>query len=215
MVYSFDDLADDLMRDLDVSRETLDKLQIYGELLIKWQKAKNLVSNATLDDIWCRHFLDSAQLAPLLRGVFGEKQLTMLDIGSGAGFPGLVLGALGVGTAHMVESNGRKCIFMRQVSRETSANAQIHNVRIEEVEPFEVNIITSRACARIAQLLDWATPFLTYGGSQTPEMWLLKGETAEEELTEAQACWSMTVSRFDSQSDSSGVILRLCDIKKK
>jgi len=215
MDYSFDDLADDLIRDFGVSRETLDKLQIYGELLIKWQKAKNLVSNATLDDVWRRHFLDSAQLVPLLQNIFGEKKPTILDIGSGAGFPGLVLGVMGGGTAHMVESNGRKCIFMRQVSRETSVKAQIHNARIEEIKPFQVNIITSRACARVGQLLDWATPFLALDGVRTPEMWLLKGETAEEELTEAQACWSMTVSRFDSHSDPSGVILRLCDIKKK
>ena len=178
---------------------------------MKWQKAKNLVSNSTLEDLWRRHFLDSAQLAPLLRSVYGKKQLTMLDIGSGAGFPGLVLDVMGVGTAHMVESNGRKCIFMGQVSRETGADAQVHNVRVEEIDPFPVDIITSRACARISQLLDWAEPFL----GSSPEMWLLKGQTAESELTEAQACWSMTVSRFDSQSDPSGVILRLCDIKKK
>lgn len=200
-----------LCADLDVSRETSDKLQIYGDLLIKWQKAKNLVSNSTLDDIWRRHFLDSAQMVPHLHDAFGNKKLSILDIGSGAGFPGLVLGAMGVASANMVESNGRKCIFMRQVSRETGADAAIHNVRIEELEPFPIDIITSRACARISQLLDWAEAFLP----QSPEMWLLKGESAEEELTEAQACWSMTVSRFDSLSDPSGVILRLCDIKKK
>lgn len=207
MAYSLEQLC----ADIDVSRETSERLRRYGELLVKWQKAKNLVSNATLDDIWRRHFLDSAQLVPKLHQVFGENQLTILDIGSGAGFPGLVLGAMGLGTAHMVEANGRKCIFMGQVSRETSANAQIHNVRIEDLEPFPVDIITSRACARITQLLDWAGPFL----ENAPEMWLLKGETAEEELTEALACWNMEISRFESLSDPSGVILRLRDIKKK
>jgi len=207
MTYQLSDLA----RDLDVPRETLGKLQMYGDSLVKWQKAKNLVSNTTLDDMWRRHFLDSAQLVPRLREVFGEKRLIMLDIGSGAGFPGLVLDVMGVGISHMVESNGRKCTFMRHVSRETSANAQIHSVRIEEIDPFPVDIITSRACASITQLLDWASPFLEYG----PEMWLLKGETAEEELTQAQACWNMKVSRFDSLSDPTGSILRLRDIKKK
>jgi len=206
-----DYLFSDLSSDLDVSRETLDGLKTYGDLLIKWQKAKNLVSNSTLDDIWRRHFLDSAQLAPLLKKTFGEKSLKILDIGSGAGFPGLVLAVMGLGTAHMVESNGRKCIFMRQVSRETGAKAQIHNIRIEELESFDVDIITSRACARITQLLDWARPFLV----SNPEIWLLKGETAEEELTEARACWSMDVSCFDSLSDPSGVILRLRNINKK
>ena len=206
MIYQLSDLIDDL----GVSRETIDKLQIYGDSLVKWQKAKNLVSNRTLDDMWRRHFLDSAQLAPLFREVFGEKPLTILDVGSGAGFPGLVLDIMGLGTSHMVESNGRKCTFMRHVSRETSATAQIHAVRIEEMTPFPVDVITSRACASVAQLLNWAVPFLEY----SPEIWLLKGETAEEELTQAQACWSMNASRFDSLSDPSGVILRLRSIKK-
>jgi len=206
MSYSFSDLE----RDLDVSRETLDHLKTYGDLLVKWQKAKNLVSNSTLDDIWRRHFLDSAQMVPHLKKVFGDRPLQILDIGSGAGFPGLVLGVMGLGEAHMVESNGRKCVFMRQVSRETGANAHIHNERIEEIPPFPVDIVTSRACARIGQLLEWAAPFL----SPTVEMWLLKGETAEEELTEAQACWNMTVSREKSLTDPTGVILRLRDIKK-
>lgn len=207
MSYSFSNLE----RDIDVSHETLDKIKTYGDLLVKWQKAKNLVSNSTLDDIWRRHFLDSAQMAPLLKERFGEKQIKMLDIGSGAGFPALVLSAMGIGEAHMVESVGRKCIFMRQVSRETSANAQIHNVRIEELEPFDVDIVTSRACARVLQLMNWAKPFL----KKNVEMWLLKGETAEEELTEAQAYWKMDINRFDSLSDPSGVILRLSNIKSQ
>ena len=207
MVYEFSNL----INELDVPRETSDKLQSYGRSLLKWQKAKNLVSNSTLDDMWRRHFLDSAQLAPKLRKVFGERPLTILDIGSGAGFPGLVLGAMGLGIAHLVESNGRKCTFMRHVSRETSAKAQIHGVRIDELTPFPVDVITSRACATVDQLLNWATAFLQY----SPEFWLLKGETAEEELTQAQACWSMKIDRFDSLSDPTGVILRLRSIKKR
>jgi len=207
MAYSFDDLC----RELDVSRETSGKLKNYGELLIKWQKAKNLVSNSTLDDLWRRHFLDSAQMVPLLRDVYGEKKLNILDIGSGAGFPGLVLAIMGVGRAHMVEANGRKCIFMRQVSRETGAEAQIYGDRIENMPTVDVDIITSRACARVPQLLDWAEPFV----KPPTEMWLLKGETAEEELTEAQACWTMKAGRYKSLSDKSGVVLRLYDIKRK
>lgn len=211
MNYSFSDFTQDIDDwDIDVSRETSDKLKIYGDLLVKWQKAKNLVSGNTIDDIWRRHFLDSAQLIPLLRDVFGKKQLSLLDIGSGAGFPGLVLSTMNVATAHMVESVGRKCVFMRQVVRETGADAEIHNVRIEEIDPFSVDIITSRACARILQLINWSEPFLQY----SPEIWLLKGELADEELTEAQAYWKMDIDRFQSQSDPSGVILRLRGIEK-
>lgn len=201
---------DDLAEDIDVSRETLDTLKTYADLLKKWQKAKNLVANSTLDDMWRRHFLDSAQLAPLLKDQFGDRPLTLLDIGSGAGFPGLVLSAMGVATAHMVESNGRKCTFMNQVSRETGANATIHTRRIEEMDVFPVDVVTSRACARVGQLLEWAAPFLSDG----TEMWLLKGEIADEELTEAEACWKMQINRFKSLSDDTGVILRLSSIKR-
>ncbi|WP_417459419.1 16S rRNA (guanine(527)-N(7))-methyltransferase RsmG [Kordiimonas sp.] len=201
---------DDLARDVDVSRETLERLKTYAALLAKWQKAKNLVANSTLDAMWQRHFLDSAQMAPHLRDVFGERKLSMLDIGSGAGFPGLVLAAMEIGHAHMVEANGRKCIFMNQVSRETSAAATIHNERIEAIEPFPVDVVTSRACARVLQLVNWAAPFLGEG----VEMWLLKGEGAEEELTEAQACWKMDINRYQSLSDPAGVILRLSAIQR-
>ncbi|MBL4836978.1 MAG: 16S rRNA (guanine(527)-N(7))-methyltransferase RsmG [Kordiimonadaceae bacterium] len=206
MDYGFSDFE----KDIDVSRETSAHLKTYGDLLVKWQKAKNLIANSTLDDIWHRHFLDSAQLAPHLEACYGKKQLTMLDIGSGAGFPGLVLSAMGVGIAHMVEANGRKCIFMRQVIRETGMNADIHNERIENITPFPVDIITSRACASVSQLIKWAAPFLEF----SPEIWLLKGETAEEELTEAQAYWTMEIDRYPSRTDAKGVILRLKNIKK-
>ncbi|TNE65116.1 MAG: 16S rRNA (guanine(527)-N(7))-methyltransferase RsmG [Alphaproteobacteria bacterium] len=197
--------------DTGVSRETLARLETYAGLLAKWQKAKNLVANSTLDDMWRRHFLDSAQMARHLHSVYGDRKLTMLDIGSGAGFPALVLAVMGVGQAHMVEANGRKCIFMNQVSRETSADATIHNVRIEEIPPFPVDIVTSRACARVLQLMNWAAPFL----GETTEMWLLKGEGADEELTEAASCWKMTVNRYKSLSDTGGVVLRLSGIKKR
>jgi len=201
---------DDLARDIDVSRETLEKLRAHAALLTKWQKSKNLVSNSTIPDMWRRHFLDSAQLAPLLKARFSGKSLAMLDIGSGAGFPGLVLAAMGVGHAHMVEANGRKCSFMNQVVRETVAKATVHNARIEALQVFPVDIITSRACARVSQLIEWAGPFLMPG----TEMWLLKGEAAEEELTEARASWKMQVDRLQSLSDPTGVILRLSSIQR-
>ncbi|MFC3053677.1 16S rRNA (guanine(527)-N(7))-methyltransferase RsmG [Kordiimonas pumila] len=208
MTYSLEELA----QDLNVSRETSVKLQTYADLLIKWQKAKNLVSNSTLDDIWRRHFLDSAQMIPHIQAVFGEKRLSLLDIGSGAGFPGLVLSLAGVAHAHMVESNGRKCIFMRQVVRDTAALAEIHNERIESIGVFPVDIITSRACARVIQLINWSKPFLEASGGKA-EIWLLKGAGADEELTEAKACWKMQVDRYSSLSDPSGVILRLHGIE--
>lgn len=205
-LYGINDFADDI----DVSRETLDKLQNYSSSLVKWQKAKNLVANSTLDDRWRRHFLDSAQLYPLIRRYHPAGPLNILDIGSGAGFPGLVLSIMGLGAVTMVEANGRKCTFMKHVARETFAPVTVLDQRIESVSPQEFDIITSRACAKITQLLDWSGPFIGLNS----EMWLLKGVTAEDELTQAEALWNMTVEQFDSRSSQEGVILRLSGIKK-
>ncbi len=203
--------ATDFARDIDVSRETLDALTLYADQLAKWQKAKNLVANSTLEDRWRRHFLDSAQLYPLIRKYHPKGNLTLLDIGSGAGFPGLVLSIMGLGSVELVESNGRKCVFMNQVARATAAPAKALNERIEALPPRQVDIICSRACAKVVQLLDWSEPFI----SETTEMWLLKGEGAEEELTQAAASWNMSVERFDSLSSSTGTILRLSRIKRR
>jgi 16S rRNA (guanine527-N7)-methyltransferase len=202
--------ADAFLKDTDVSRETLARLEGYVGLLIKWQKAKNLVADSTLSDAWRRHFLDSAQMFPLIQKHVGSRPISFLDIGSGAGFPGLVLSIMGLGNANMVESNGRKCVFMNQVVRETKADATIHNERIENLDTFPVDIIVSRACAKVSQLLEWSERFV---GSAT-ELWLLKGEGAEEELTQAKASWSMQSERFPSVSSSTGVILRLSQIKR-
>lgn len=201
---------EDFAQDIDVSRETLDKLTLYADELAKWQRAKNLVANSTIDDRWRRHLLDSAQLDGLIRKYF-DAPIKMLDIGSGAGFPGLVLAVMGLGSVELVESNGRKCVFMNQIARQTGAPATAINERIEKLSERAVDVVTSRACAKIEQLLIWAEPFL----SPATEMWLLKGEGVEEELTQALASWNMEIERFKSKSSPEGVILRLHAIKKK
>lgn len=200
----------DFAKDIDVSRETLDKLTLYADELAKWQRAKNLVANSTIDDRWRRHLLDSAQLDGLIRQYF-DTPVKMLDIGSGAGFPGLVLSIMGLGPVELIESNGRKCVFMNQIARQTGAAATAINERVEKLAPRPVDVVTSRACAKVEQLLVWAGPFL----SPATEMWLLKGEGVEEELTQALASWNMEIERFKSQSSEEGVILRISAIKKK
>lgn len=203
---------EEFMKDTNVSRETLEKLIYYADALGKWQKAKNLVANSTLDDRWRRHFLDSAQMFSHIQQAFPDnKSITMLDIGSGAGFPGLVLSIMGLGTAHMVESNGRKCVFMNQIVRATAADAVIHNERIENFSIPHVDIIISRACAKVDQLLSWSEPFL----KPPVELWLLKGEGVEEELTKAKSSWNMKAERFESMSSTSGTVLRLYKIEKR
>ena len=184
-----------------VSRETLARLEAYAALLIKWQAKLNLVSSASLDDIWRRHMLDSAQLLSLAPAA----ARTWLDLGSGAGFPGLVLAIMGVAEMHVVESHGRKCAFLEAAARETGTNLVVHNQRIENVEPWIADVVTARALAPLAHLCELAYCFL---GPHSVCLFL-KGQDMENELTEACKYWNMANDRVPSQSDFSGTILRL------
>jgi 16S rRNA (guanine527-N7)-methyltransferase len=190
-----------------VSRETADKLRLYAELLKKWQARINLVGPATVPDLWRRHFLDSAQLFPHLPAG------PVLDLGSGAGFPGLVLAILrgeGGDPVHLVESDGRKSAFLRESARLTAAPAVVHASRIEALKPFEIKAITARALAPVATLLTLAESFLTH----SPKCLFLKGEKLEDELTGAAKDWKMTIERFASASDPNGFILSLKEVRR-
>src|SRR3546814_14483358 len=111
---------------LDVSRETLEKFEAYGALLTKWNRAINLVSPRSLEDLWRRHFLDSAQLRRHLPELPGDAARVILDVGAGAGFPGLVLALLGCALVHLVEADQRKAQFLREAVRVTGAAAEVH-----------------------------------------------------------------------------------------
>ena len=188
---------------LDVSRETLERLKLYAALLVKWQKSINLVGPATLPDLWRRHFLDSAQLHALAP----DGARVWLDLGSGAGFPGLVLAIMGAAEMHLVESDSRKAIFMQEVLRETGTRAVLHRSRIEALAPFTADVITARALAPLPELLDLAAPFM----QQETVCLLQKGQDVGAELTAATKCWKMHIERLPSRSDASGssTILRL------
>jgi len=188
----------------NVSRETLDRLAAYEALLLKWQKTINLVGPSTLNDVWGRHFLDSAQLFPLIP----ESARVLVDLGSGAGFPGLVLAILGVPEVHLIESDARKAAFLREAARATGATATVHNKRIEAVAPFPADVVTARALAPVNDLLNWAQPFL---GTEATALFL-KGQNVEDELTNTTKYWKMRTERFDSVTDPKGCILRLSGI---
>lgn len=190
---------------LSVSRETVERLSAYAELLVKWQAKINLVGPATIPDLWRRHFLDSAQMARHL------PEGPILDLGSGAGFPGLVLAVMTGQPVHLVESDVRKCAFLREAARVTAAdNVTIHNKRIEAVTPFPVAAVTARALASLDQLLDWAAPFL----QQRTECHFLKGARIDEELTQAGEHWKMAARRVPSLSDPSGFILIVSEVHR-
>jgi 16S rRNA (guanine527-N7)-methyltransferase len=192
-----------------VSAETLARLQLYADLLEKWQKKINLVGPATIPDLWQRHMLDSAQLFPLLP----SPDCQIMDFGSGAGFPGLVLAIMGVPQVTLVESDGRKCAFLAEAMRVTGTGTtvRLENRRIEEVSPGPVDVVTSRALAPLDKLLALAEPFL---GADTLCLFL-KGKKADQELTEATKDWMMQVTKIPSQTDPSGTILKLENIARR
>ena len=195
---------------LAVSRETQDKFRAYAELLRKWNRAINLVSPKTLDDLWRRHFLDSAQLRDLLPDPPGEGPRAILDVGAGAGFPGLVLALLGCGRVHLVESDRRKAEFLREVIRVTGAPAELHPQRVESLAPFPVDAVVCRAFAPLDRILALTAPFLTSkSGGKTPVGLFLKGRRADEELTTAAKVWRLQIERFESETDPEASILRL------
>lgn len=198
--------------DPNVSRETISALEAYAALLRKWQKAINLVSGATLDDLWRRHFLDSAQLLPLLAPPqAGDGGIT--DLGSGAGFPGLVLAILSGRPTYLVESDQRKAAFLGEAARATGCadRVKIHCARIEAAKPWTAGTVTARALAELGQLLDWTSPFVG------PDTVLLfpKGAKADEELTAAARVWTMVTERRRSITDSTGLILRLSHLERR
>lgn len=185
----------------NVSRETLARLRRYVDLLEKWNRRINLVGRGTLDDPWRRHMLDSAQLWPLLPA--GAASLA--DLGSGAGFPGLVLAIMGVENVHLIEADRKKCAFLREAARETGTTVTVHNERIEEIESFQADIVTSRALAPLTKLLDIAEPLT----KKHSILLFLKGRSVDLELTEAVKEWNMRIDQIPSQTDPEGSILRL------
>lgn len=186
---------------MGVSRETMERLEAYAALLLTWSARINLVGRTTLDDLWRRHFLDSAQLLPLIAA--GCESL--VDLGSGAGFPGLVLAILGVRGVELVEADSRKAAFLGEAARITGASVAIRGCRIEAVSPHAADVVTARGCAPLSRLLALGERFI---GPRTTCLFL-KGARAEEELTEAGKAWTMTAARHPSRAGLGGSILLL------
>ena len=190
-----------------VSRETLARLEAYVDLLTRWSVRINLVGRDTLADLWRRHILDSAQLHRFIP----STAKTLIDLGSGAGLPGLVLAILGVAGVELVEADSRKAAFLREAARVTDADVTIRPCRIQAVPPHPANVVTARACAPLDRLLDLAAPFL----APDTLCLFLKGQRFNEELTLARKAWTMNVSVEQSLSDRRGVVLRLQQVARE
>lgn len=191
-----------------VSRETLDRLQIYASLLAQWQKAINLVAPSTLGDVWRRHFADSAQLVRLAP----PAARTWIDLGSGAGFPGLVAAILLAEREirprlTLIESDQRKCAFLREVARQTGVTVDILTTRIENTATqfnlHQGEIVSARALAPLTDLLRLASPYL----SDRSVGLFLKGREAEAEVAAALESWHFEAELVPSVTDVSARVV--------
>ena len=192
-----------------VSRETRARLETYVALVAKWQKSQNLVAPASLPQIWRRHVADSAQAQALLPGA-----RRWVDLGSGAGFPGLVTAILLAETSgavvHLVESNKGKAAFLRTVARETGAPAIVHDQRIEDFcQTFTetVDAVSARALAAFDRLCGWAAPFVARGAVAV----FHKGQDFASELKEATLSWDLDLIEHQSKTEPTG---RLVEVRK-
>ena len=195
---------------VDVSRETRDQLEALVHTLGRWQKAINLVGKATLEDIWVRHVLDSAQLIPLIP----KDARTLADLGSGGGFPGLVLAALRPDLdVTLIESDVRKSAFLAEASRRMSLKKRPKVVisRIETAPPAKADVVTARALAPLSQLLAWAAPHK----ADTAICLFHKGKGWQAEVTEAKKDWDFEAQPFSSVTDRESVLLRISQFAAK
>lgn len=195
----------------DVSRETKERLETYEKLLLKWNPAINLVAPSTLETLWDRHFLDSAQLWDRSPKVLN----TWCDLGAGGGFPGLILAILSKEKdpdrqTVCIESDVRKATFLRTVIRETDLNATVIAARIETATPQSADIVSCRALAPLTKLLAYAKRHL----SPTGQCLLLKGESYEVELKEALETWRFEYDTYPSKTNPDAVILKIGDLER-
>lgn len=195
----------------DVSRETLDRLEIYSGLLKKWTPKINLVSASTLPDLWTRHFLDSAQILSLAPA----DARVWADLGTGGGFPGLVVAILAHETRpHLkvtcVESDQRKATFLRTVLRETGVSAKVVVDRIENADPIGADVVSARALAPLGRLLDYADRHLSISGVAL----FLKGAGFKKEVAEALERWSFQLDTYPSTTDPEATILKIGDLRR-
>jgi len=189
-----------------VSRETLGRLVRYAELLRDWNARHNLVSPKSLEDLWRRHFWDSAQLLALVP----ETAKTLADLGSGAGFPGLVLAELLRNRVRVTlhDATAKKCVFLAAAAETMDLPVTVENKRMEDIAPKAFDVVTARACAPLPKLLGYAQNFSGPGSVSL----FLKGQNVGSELTEAHKYWNIKVRQIPSLTDPSGVILELREL---
>ena len=189
-----------------VSRENNDKLKQYIDLLIKWNKAINLVSSNSIKDIEQRHILDSIQLLNYI----AKKDISVLDLGSGAGLPGVVLSICGIKKMVLVESDERKAAFLLQASKISPELIEIKNSRAETLPADSYDVVVSRAFADLSSILNYCRNI-----EVKEKFLLLKGKTYEEEIIQARKHWLFKVKIHDSITSIEGKILEITNVKRR
>ena len=202
-------MKDDIL--IDVSRETIVLLQRLGLLVEKWNKSINLIYKKTVPEIWNRHILDSAQIFYANKKSFKK----WLDMGSGAGFPGLVVAILAQdknigGETVLVESDKRKCVFLSTVKRELNLNLSIINNRIESCDSQQADVISARALADLPSLLDLSFDHL----SDNTTLIFSKGKSWKEELVAAEKTWNFSWEAVTSITDAKSVVLKIGELSR-
>jgi 16S rRNA (guanine527-N7)-methyltransferase len=194
---------------INVSRETIEHLQIYSEMLVEWNAIHNLVSKNSLPYLWQRHILDSAQLACYVP----DTALSLVDLGAGAGFPGLVLAEMlrerpGF-RAVLFEATGKKCRFLEAVAERLGLEIEVRNARVETAQPEKFDVITARALAPLDELLAYTQRFF---GDKSVALFN-KGQNIGVELTNTHKSWKMDSYQHPSISDPRGIILEVRELQ--
>lgn len=205
------DYREEFKTAFNVSRETLGRLDQYAALLKKWNPAINLVSKSTIETLWQRHFHDSAQIFQF----HPQNTCHWVDLGSGGGFPGLVLAVFakehGLNDHFtLIESDTRKAAFLQTVIREIGLNATVVAERIEKTPPLDADILTARALSSLDKLLEYAHYHLKFGGIAI----FPKGETYKKEIGDAFVLWNFDVEEFTSKTNPNGAILKIGGISR-
>ncbi|TCK99817.1 16S rRNA (guanine527-N7)-methyltransferase [Shimia isoporae] len=204
-------IPDRILADLNVSRETSERLKQLADMLIKWNPRINLVSKSTIADLWTRHILDSAQVLKIAPPTTSH----WVDIGSGGGFPGLVIALMcaepeAPQKVTLIESDQRKCAFLRSVLRETGVPATVISQRIEQTEPQKASVLSARALADLNMLFGFAERHLSTGGLAL----FPKGATWEKEIADAKESWSFQVDAIQSITEPQAVILKVGELNR-
>jgi 16S rRNA (guanine527-N7)-methyltransferase len=194
---------------LDVSRETMDRLRAFHAIVVKWNSKINLIARSTESDIWTRHIVDSAQIFDLAP----SNSQHWADFGSGGGFPGMVVACIAAEKnpdlrVTLVESDQRKCAFLRTASLELGLKPDILTQRIEAIPPLGADVVSARALASLDQLCAFAHRHLSpHGTALFP-----KGKTADQEIESARQNWQFRLTRIQSKTDESACLLKLEDL---